>query len=175
MSAHRIPLEVIQIPMPCPADWNAMVGDDRVRFCDGCKKSVHFLSSMTRDEAERLVCESAGNLCVRMAKLADGTVLTVDYQAGSDRPRRRGWRFWTGVGLVGALLAGFAEATGVLPWRTGSPLGSTCVAGGIPAMHWPPATAPSTQPGMNVVAGTMPAPWPRSQASAGLSATQPTP
>ena len=32
-----------------------MTGDDRVRFCDRCRKNVYNLSSLTREQAEALV------------------------------------------------------------------------------------------------------------------------
>src|SRR4051812_40258229 len=110
MTRTHVPLEVLKIENPCPADWNAMAGDERKRFCQGCQKHVHNLSAMPRAEAERLVCESAGNLCVRMALNAEGRFVTVGYQ-GSTRTRpRRGWRFWTGMGLAGAFLTGVVQA-----------------------------------------------------------------
>ena len=31
-------LEQIEIRTPCPMDWDLMDGNDRVRFCDRCKK-----------------------------------------------------------------------------------------------------------------------------------------
>jgi hypothetical protein len=156
MSLSRIPLEVLRIDNRCPADWAAMAGDDKVRFCDGCRKHVHFLSAMTRDEAERLVCASAGNLCVRMVRDRDGTVVTVDYQPVVGQPGRRGWRFWTGIGLLGAMVAGMAQAAGL--WRSQAmPMGQTCVAGGIRA--WPiyPATLPATAPAATNPAAQAPA------------------
>lgn len=33
-------LESIRIAAPCKADWNAMTGDERVRFCGQCKLNV---------------------------------------------------------------------------------------------------------------------------------------
>ena len=27
----------ITIPAPCDADWDAMIGNDQVRFCEHCK------------------------------------------------------------------------------------------------------------------------------------------
>jgi hypothetical protein len=124
MSMHRIPLEVLRIEQPCPADWSAMAGDDRRRFCRGCEKHVHNLSALSRDEADRLICESAGSLCLRMERAPDGTVATIDYQ-GSTRTRpRRGWRFWTGVGMVGGLVAGLVQAcTGRSPTAALTPAG----------------------------------------------------
>src|SRR5690348_11198318 len=50
---RRLPLlDRIQIASPCEASWDAMNGDDRVRFCGLCEKNVYNLSAMTRDEAE---------------------------------------------------------------------------------------------------------------------------
>jgi hypothetical protein len=78
--SQRRTLDVIQVSEPCPADWNQMTGDDTRRFCAHCQKFVHNLSAMPSDQAERLVCENAGNLCVRFAReQATGRVVTLDY------------------------------------------------------------------------------------------------
>jgi hypothetical protein len=110
MTRPRIPLEIVRIDSPCPASWEAMAGDDRRRFCEGCLKYVHDLSAMPREEAERLICESSGTLCVRMSRQTDGTVLTVDYQGSTRQRPKRGWRFWTAAGLIGAFFAGIVQA-----------------------------------------------------------------
>ena len=60
-----------------------MYGDDRRRFCSQCKLNVYNLSGMTRDEAEQLVMNSEGRLCVRFFRRKDGTVLTQDCPAGN--------------------------------------------------------------------------------------------
>ncbi|HEY7118971.1 MAG TPA: hypothetical protein VH475_20440 [Tepidisphaeraceae bacterium] len=107
MSA-RLSLDMIEVRNPCPADWNQMPGDARSRFCEHCQKHVYDLSAIPRDEAERLVCQSAGELCARFVKDDAGTVVTLDY-----RPQKRfgwGWRIWTCVALAGALITGSAEA-----------------------------------------------------------------
>src|SRR5262245_12750323 len=64
------------IPAPCDADWDSMVGNDRVRFCEHCNLHVTNLSSLTRPEAMRLVARSEGRLCVRFVKRSDGSVVT---------------------------------------------------------------------------------------------------
>jgi len=71
-------LNVIDIARPCPADWNAMHGDERVRFCDHCQLNVYNLSEMTRPAAEKLLIEKEGHLCVRLYRRMDGTVITRD-------------------------------------------------------------------------------------------------
>lgn len=102
-------LDQIKIASPCSAAWEQMEGDDRVRFCGECKKNVFNLSAMTRRDAEALLKETNGNLCTRLFRRADGTVLTEDCPVGMRvkiaRVRRRvGWA------IAGAL--GFATAWG---------------------------------------------------------------
>src|SRR5258708_1371474 len=69
-------LDRITIPKPCGADWDSMIGNDQVRFCDHCNLHVTNLSSMTRQEAMRLVARSKGHLCVRFIQRSGGGVLT---------------------------------------------------------------------------------------------------
>jgi len=71
-------LNVIDIARPCPADWDAMHGDERVRFCDHCQLNVYNLSEMSRPAAEKLLIEKEGHLCVRLYRRMDGTVITRD-------------------------------------------------------------------------------------------------
>jgi hypothetical protein len=58
-------LNNMTIPSPCTADWNSMIGNEQVRFCEHCNLDVHNLTLMTRNQAERLVSRSNGRLCVR--------------------------------------------------------------------------------------------------------------
>src|SRR5215470_16980060 len=76
------PLDNIRVASPCPANWDEMLGTDRKRYCGECKLNVYNLSDMTRAEAERLLTESEGRLCVRYYRRADGTVLTRDCPVG---------------------------------------------------------------------------------------------
>ncbi|HEX5734324.1 MAG TPA: carboxypeptidase-like regulatory domain-containing protein [Blastocatellia bacterium] len=69
-------LDQIQIPVPCAADWEEMAGNDRMRYCAGCKKNVYDLSKMTRIEAEALIATKRDGLCARIARNPDGTILT---------------------------------------------------------------------------------------------------
>ena len=82
-------LDNIRIATPCKADWNEMVGDERVRHCMKCDKDVFNLSQMTRDDAESLLREKQGNLCARYFQRADGTILTSDCVVGKQQRRRR--------------------------------------------------------------------------------------
>ena len=89
MNKFTNPLEHIKIASPCKADWDAMIGDERRRFCGGCKLNVYNFSGMSRTEAENLLLNSEGRLCVRFYKRADGTVLTKDCPVGWQAIKRR--------------------------------------------------------------------------------------
>jgi len=86
--ADRTLLENLRIASPCSASWDGMEGDERVRFCRECRLHVYNLSAMDRAEAEALVREKEGQLCVRMYRRRDGTVLTRDCPVGRGRARR---------------------------------------------------------------------------------------
>jgi len=95
---HRLPmLDAVSIASPCSARWEEMVGDDRARFCGKCEKNVYNLSALTREEAEAVLRAKEGELCVRLYRREDGTVLTQDCPVGVRRKRMR---------VVGALALG---------------------------------------------------------------------
>lgn len=76
---RRLPvLPHIRVASPCPADWNAMAGDSRVRACATCKKNVFDLSAMTRADAEALIRATNGDLCAQYWQRKDGTILLAD-------------------------------------------------------------------------------------------------
>jgi hypothetical protein len=69
----------IRIASPCPADWEKMIGDERVRHCAECHLNVYNLSAMTGTQVQELIAVSRGKrLCTRFYRRADGTVLTQD-------------------------------------------------------------------------------------------------
>ena len=82
-------LDAVRIASPCPVSWDTMSGDNRVRFCSHCHLNVFNLSGMKRDEAETLVRETDGRLCVRYYKRADGGVMTRDCPEGSRKKIQR--------------------------------------------------------------------------------------
>jgi hypothetical protein len=75
MSAKKF-LDNLTVNSPCTADWDSMIGNDQVRFCEHCALSVNNLSEMTHKQALRLVEESDGRVCIRYMRAADGRVLT---------------------------------------------------------------------------------------------------
>jgi len=102
-SRRRLPnLDEVRIASPCTADWESMVGDERVRFCGKCQENVYNLSALTREEAEKLLAEKQGGLCARLYERADGTILTEDCPVGARHTRMR---HAAAVGIGGSLLA----------------------------------------------------------------------
>jgi hypothetical protein len=83
-------LQDLRVASPCSADWEEMIGSERIRFCLACEKSVYDLSAMTADEAEALLAANmGGEVCVRFYERADGTVMTSDCPVGATRKRRK--------------------------------------------------------------------------------------
>jgi hypothetical protein len=146
----RIPLEVIKINAPCPASWDQMAGDDRSRYCEHCQKHVFDFAAMPRDEAERLICASAGTLCARVSRDDQGTVITLDYAPAK---RRRRWPIWAFTGVAASL----AAVLSLFAQNKPKPSGSSRMAGMI--------CLPSTK--------TSPVPTSSGAANPGSAATEP--
>jgi hypothetical protein len=66
-----------------------MSGDDRQRHCELCELNVFNVGGMTTGEVERLVLGNKGQLCVRLYRRADGTVITKDCPVGLRAYRKR--------------------------------------------------------------------------------------
>ncbi len=77
-----------RIASPCSADWNNMTGDERVRFCGSCEKNVYNLTDLATEDAEAIILEHEGNLCVRLYQRADGTLISEDCPRGLAAARR---------------------------------------------------------------------------------------
>ncbi|MBK8590254.1 MAG: hypothetical protein IPN77_14185 [Sandaracinaceae bacterium] len=80
-------LSQLRVASPCRESWEGMQGDDRVRHCGKCDKHVYNLSALSPPQAEALLREREGALCVRFYRRADGTVMTSDCPSGSGRRR----------------------------------------------------------------------------------------
>jgi hypothetical protein len=65
-------LDSIDVKSPCSESWDEMTGNDEIRFCAHCAKDVHNLSAMNRIEAEKLVRQSNGGICIRIEKNPSG-------------------------------------------------------------------------------------------------------
>ena len=107
-------LNDVRVATPCPAEWDAMIGTERVRFCGQCQLNVYNLSSMSRREAESLISRTEGRLCVRFYRRKDGSIITQDCPVGLRALKRRAQRirravvssllgFLAGIGANGAI------------------------------------------------------------------------
>lgn len=141
MSCPSLPLKVAR---PCPVSWEAMPGTSRVRFCAVCRKCVYNLSELKAEEAEALVLEKEGQLCVRFYERDDGTVMTSDCAFGLALASRKMGRLLrrlatATLGLVGLMLGNLAFADNWLRW-----LGAPAMMGALANTGIPPVTANPT-------------------------------
>ena len=107
--APLINLHDIRVAAPCPADWNKMIGDERVRHCAECNLNVYNLSAMSEREVQKLIVASQGRLCTRFYRRADGTMLTQDCPRGLRAVARRVSRTVAAV-LTAVMSVSFAVA-----------------------------------------------------------------
>jgi hypothetical protein len=82
MEASSFSPEQIEIASPCDVPWREMEGNDRVRFCNKCQRNVYSLSALSPLEAESLKLQMNGQLCPRLYRRSDGTILTEDCPIG---------------------------------------------------------------------------------------------
>jgi hypothetical protein len=88
-----------------------MHGDSRVRFCDHCGLNVYNLSDMTRRDAQTLLAQREGRLCVRYYQRTDGGVITRDCNGGLRKRVVRAATFAASASV--ALLATALSAAGM--------------------------------------------------------------
>lgn len=90
MSKKSFRKNLFEITSPCSQDWEAMKGNDKVRFCEHCALEVNNISTMRRKDAMRMVRESENRICVRYVKNpANNQPVFTDklYQIGHRAPR----------------------------------------------------------------------------------------
>ena len=107
------PLDAIKIVSPCTVPWASMAGDERVRHCDQCKKDVYNLAAMTADEARALIEKSEGRVCLRLARRADGTLVTGDCRTRLRAARQRGMITFASTLVVMLAVEIWAQAFGL--------------------------------------------------------------
>ncbi|MFK7999255.1 MAG: hypothetical protein AB8H86_06640 [Polyangiales bacterium] len=146
-------LNILTVPEPCAEPWDEMSikGEGR-RHCDMCMQDVFDLSTMTQLDAEALVFENTGNVCVRFFRREDGTIVTSDCTPVRKRAltRAAGGVLKTGLRVASACLAllaafGVARAAGVdmFGWARGTSIGKHLLMeevpqplAGAPMAHW---------------------------------------
>ncbi len=89
MQKFTSPLNNLKIASPCEENWEAMLGNEQKRYCGRCKLNVYNLSGMSKVEAERLIMNAEGRLCVRFYQRADGSVLTGNCPVGLAKLKNR--------------------------------------------------------------------------------------
>lgn len=109
MKRSNNPLDHIRIAVPCAADWDAMYGNEKVRFCAECRLNVYNLSEMSKDEAEGFLINSEGRVCIRLYQRHDGTIITRNCPAGLAAVRRKVTR---SVAAVFSLFVSFMVGLG---------------------------------------------------------------
>jgi hypothetical protein len=89
MARFKNPLDDVEVAAPCKADWDQMIGSERMRFCGQCNLNVFNLSAMSRVEAESLIARTEGRLCVKFYRRFDGSIITRDCPLGLRAIQRR--------------------------------------------------------------------------------------
>lgn len=93
IAQRKIDINNLRVAKPCPTSWESMTGDERTRHCDLCSLNVYNISAMTEKEAQKLISEREGRLCIRFYRRADGTVITKDCPVGLRAVQKRVTRF----------------------------------------------------------------------------------
>lgn len=132
-------LSTFKIPTPCPMDWDLMRGDDRVRFCQRCKKDVYNLTAMDLDDVTSLLAdirERGQKRCVRVYQRFDGTLTT-----SACPPTVAAVRPWqVTIRAIMVFIAACATLLGLTRWMSAA------------TAHRPPRTPP---PAGTVIGGDM--------------------
>jgi uncharacterized protein YeeX (DUF496 family) len=102
-------IDDLRIASPCTADWDAMIGDNRVRHCALCNLNVYNFSEMTAREIRNLIAQREGRLCGRMFRRADGTILSRDCPRGLRAAAQR-VSLWASAALSTLMAVGCASA-----------------------------------------------------------------
>jgi hypothetical protein len=156
MARFSNPLDHISVAAPCSADWDGMVGSDRVRYCGQCKLNVYNLSEMSKREAEALIEETEGRLCVRFYKRADGTVLNRNCPVGLSALKRRLSRIGTAVmSTILGFFAGLGVNAGLSGQGEPAPHGMRNATTGVLAVQ-EPERLPVVMGGMRPMASGKP-------------------
>jgi len=78
MSARKSKLDQLKVITPCSANWEQMNGSDQKRFCSECSKHVFDFSQMTRQQIEAVTSIHQGNLCARITRREDGSMVMLN-------------------------------------------------------------------------------------------------
>lgn len=110
-------IDGLEIATPCQVPWDSLPGGARVRHCGKCKQNVYNIEAMSRGEALRLVAAREGQVCLRIFRRPDGTVVTAGCWSRLRAARARGVSAFLAVLVVAALAELAAMAVGILGLR----------------------------------------------------------
>lgn len=99
-------LDRVVVAAPCPVSWDSMEGDERVRHCAICVRSVYNISDMSDQDAERFFEENGTTQCVRFFRRSDGKLMTDNCPVGLRAIRNR---IRLIVGVAASFLATFVS------------------------------------------------------------------
>ena len=151
MARFKHPLDRVQVAAPCKADWEKMIGSERMRFCGACNLNVYNLSGMTRSEAESLIARNEGRLCVRFYRRRDGSIITKDCPVGLRAIQRR--VSYLAKAIIAATLT-FMASVGLQSLIPGLPLLGRQVTTGV--LVRPDSVVVSPEPSEVIIMGRMP-------------------
>jgi len=84
-----------------------MCGNERIRFCGECQLNVYNISEMSKAQAEQLIGQAEGRLCVRYYRRKDGSIITQNCPVGLRALKRRVSRIAAALSsLIFTFLAG---------------------------------------------------------------------
>lgn len=156
------PLNNVKIASPCSQDWEAMIGTERKRYCGECKLNVYNLSGMSKPEAENLIANAEGRLCVRFFQRADGTILTQDCPVGWKAFKKRVSIAATAfASLIFSLISGLGLAAAFNQSKRGATMGEIVSYQPTPKKNPTPKTTPEEDYSL-MGAIVMPSPTPKS-------------
>lgn len=115
MMKFTSPLNDLKVASPCEESWDAMLGNERKRYCGKCELNVYNLSGMSAAEAENLLLNSEGRVCVRFFRRADGSIITQNCPVGWAKVKNRAKVMTTAAfSLILSLFSGlmFASLSG---------------------------------------------------------------
>lgn len=78
MSARKSKLDQLNVAQPCSASWEEMTGNHQKRFCSECSKHVFDFTQMTRQQIEAVTAIHQGNLCARITRREDGSMVMAE-------------------------------------------------------------------------------------------------
>ena len=106
MGRNRLSFEP-RVMRSCEESWAAMEGNSHERHCELCAKQVHNFAAMTSREIETLVQAKNGELCARITRRGDGSLVTLDALPRASMAAQ--------IAASAALVMGAAGAVGQAP------------------------------------------------------------